>query len=86
MNIISVIIITVENVVRLKKYRRLTMKETKIMHFDFYVGDSFHNYETELRNRIKTREEDGWEVEEMKIIENKKHEDWYDIFLMLKRG
>jgi hypothetical protein len=38
------------------------------MHFDFYVGDGIYDFEAELRNRIKTRE------------------DWYDIFLVLKRG
>lgn len=57
------------------------MRETKIIHFDFYVGDGFHDYETELRKH----EDDGWEVDEVKIIPNKKYEDFYDIFLILKR-
>lgn len=62
------------------------MRETKIMHFDFYVGDGIYDFEAELRNRVETREDDGWEVDEVKIISNKKREDWYDIFLVLKRG
>ena len=62
------------------------MRETKIMHFDFYVGETIYDFESELRNRIEIREDDGWEVDEVKIIENKKREDWYDIFLVLKRG
>ena len=62
------------------------MRETKIMHFDFCVGETIYDFESELRNRIESREDDGWEVDEVKIIENKKREDWYDIFLVLKRG
>lgn len=62
------------------------MRETKIIHFNFYVGDGFHDYETELTNRIKKHEDDGWEVDEMKVVENKNYEDWYDIFLVMKRG
>ena len=61
------------------------MRETKIMHFDFYVGKGTHDFEAELRNRIESREDDGWEVDEVKIIPNKKDEDFYDIFLILKR-
>lgn len=62
------------------------MRETKIIHYDWYVGNGTHDYESELRNMIKNREDDGWEVVEVKIIENKNHEDWYDIFLIFKRG
>lgn len=62
------------------------MRETKIMHFDFYVGEGTHDFEKELRNRIEIREDDGWEVAEVKIMENKSRDDWYDIFLVLKRG
>lgn len=56
------------------------------MHFDFYVGEGTHDFEAELRKRIEIRELNGWEVDEVKIIPNKKREDWYDIFLILKRG
>ena len=56
------------------------------MHFDFYVGEGTHDFEAELRKRIEIRELNGWEVDEVKIIPNKKREDWYDIFLVLKRG
>ena len=47
------------------------MRETKIMHFDFCVGETIYDFESELRNRIESREDDGWEVDEVKIIENK---------------
>ena len=62
------------------------MRETKIMNFDFYVGEGTHDFEKELRNRIEIREDDGWEVAEVKIMEKKSRDDWYDIFLVLKRG
>lgn len=62
------------------------MRETKIMNFDFYVGEGTHDFEVELRKKIEIRELNGWEVDEVKIIPNKKREDWYDIFLILKRG
>lgn len=62
------------------------MRETKIMHFDFCVEETTYDFEKELRERIEIREDDGWEVDEVKIIPNKKHEDFYDIFLILKRG
>lgn len=62
------------------------MRETKIMHFDFYVGEGTHDFEAELRKEIEIRELNGWEVAEVKIMENKSRDDWYDIFLMLKRG
>ena len=62
------------------------MRETKIIHFDFYVAESNYNFEKELRNRIESNEDDGWEVAEVKIKENKSRDDWYDIFLVLKRG
>ena len=62
------------------------MRETKIMNFDFYVGEGTHDFEAELRKKIEIRELNGWEVDEVKIIPNKKCEDWYDIFLILKRG
>lgn len=61
------------------------MRETKIIHFDFYVEETMYDFEKELRNKIKSREDDGWEVDKVKIIPNKKHEDFYDIFLILKR-
>lgn len=61
------------------------MRETKIMHFDFCV-ETTYDFEKELRERIEIREDDGWEVDEVKIIPNKIHEDFYDIFLVLKRG
>lgn len=67
-------------------YRRIIMRQTKIMNFDFYVGEGTHDFEAELRKRIEIRELNGWEVDEVKIIPNKKREDWYDIFLVLKRG
>lgn len=67
-------------------YRRIIMRETKIMNFDFYVGEGTHDFEAELRKKIEIRELNGWEVDEVKIIPNKKREDWYDIFLILKRG
>nr|DAP17676.1 MAG TPA: HTH-type transcriptional regulator [Caudoviricetes sp.] len=62
------------------------MRETKIMQFDWYTGNGTHDFGVELRERILNREDDGWEVDEVKIIPNKKREDWYDIFLILKRG
>lgn len=62
------------------------MRETKIMHFDFCVEETMHDFEVELRDRIKNREDDGWEVDEVKIIPNKIHEDFYDIFLIMRRG
>ena len=62
------------------------MRETKIMHFDWYAGKGTHDFEAELRKKIEIRELNGWEVDKVKIIPNKKHEDFYDIFLILKRG
>ena len=62
------------------------MRETKIMHFDWYTGKGTHDFEAELRKKIEIRELNGWEVDEVKIIHNKKHEDFYDIFLIMKRG
>ena len=62
------------------------MRETKIMHFDFCVEETMYDFEKELRTRIESREDDGWEVDEVKIIPNKKHEDFYDIFLIMRRG
>ena len=62
------------------------MRETKIMQFDWYTGNGAHDFEVELRDRIKNREDDGWEVDEVKIIPNKIHEDFYDIFLIMRRG
>ena len=62
------------------------MKETQIINFDFYVAGDRFNFEKELRERIEIREEDGWEVEETRIFKNKSREDWYDIFLIMKRG
>lgn len=62
------------------------MKETQIINFDFYVAGDRFNFEKELRERIEMREEDGWEVEETRIFKNKSREDWYDIFLIMKRG
>lgn len=62
------------------------MRETRIMHFDYYVGEGIQDYESELREKIEIRELNGWEVAEVKIIENKSRDDWYDIFLVLKRG
>lgn len=32
------------------------MRETNIMHFDFYVGEGTHDFEAELRKRIEIRE------------------------------
>lgn len=68
------------------------MRETKIVHFNFYVGEivpEFEdelNFEFELRNRIIDFENSGWEVDEVRIFEKKTCKDWYDIFLVLKRG
>lgn len=62
------------------------MRQTKIMHFDWYTGEGNHDFESELRKKIEIRELNGWEVDEVKIIPNKIHEDFYDIFLVLKRG
>lgn len=62
------------------------MKETQIIIFDFYVAGNRFDFEKELRERIETREEDGWEVEEVRIFKNRTREDWYDIFLIMKRG
>lgn len=55
------------------------MRETKIMQFDWYTGNGTHDFEVELRERILNRED------EVKIIPNKIHENFYDIFLILKR-
>lgn len=62
------------------------MKETQIINFDFYVAGDRLNFEKELRERVEMREEDGWEVEETRIFKSKSREDWYDIFLIMKRG
>lgn len=62
------------------------MRQTKIMHFDWYAGKGTRDFEAELRKKIEIRELNGWEVDEVKIIPNKKHEDFYDIFLIMKRG
>lgn len=61
------------------------MEETKIIHFDFYTGGSSYDYEKELRERIENCENDGWEVDDVKIIPNQIHEDYYDIFLIFRR-
>lgn len=62
------------------------MRETIIMQFDWYVGKGTHDFEVELRKIIKNRKDDGWEVDEVKIIPNKTYDDFYDIFLVMKRG
>ena len=62
------------------------MRQTKIMHFDWYTGEGTNDFESELRKKIEIRELNGWEVDEVKIIPNKIYEDFYDIFLVLKRG
>lgn len=62
------------------------MRQTKIMHFDWCTGEVTQDFESELRKKIEIRELNGWEVAEVKIMENKSREDWYDIFLVLKRG
>lgn len=62
------------------------MIETQIINFDFYVAGVRHDFQKELREKIESREEDGWEVTEVKIFQNKSRDDWYDIFLIMKRG
>jgi len=68
------------------------MRETKIIHFNFYVGKKVPgledelNFELELRNRIKDLEDGGWEVDEVRIFEKPPIKDWFNIFLVLKRG
>lgn len=62
------------------------MRETKIMHFDWDAGKGAHDFEDVLRKKIEIRELNGWEVDEVKIIANKTYDDFYDIFLVMKRG